>query len=668
MKFTVTKFIFLLLLIALFYPTAGNTATTAKNPSLANFYLYTPISASDAQELAKWDVLILQMLAQDNSAQQIRDIRKLNPDIIILAYIASEEFPVSMYKSWDRPGGLFYKLFDGITDEMWLKDSRGNHVTFWKDNWMLNVTDYPTQNKRWNEYLSDFVVNEILSTGLWDGVFFDNVWTDVTWINNSIDSNKDGVADKAEAVNKAWNEGMKKVFNLTKTKAKKNIYIIGNGDKGYYGVINGIYFENFTTSRYLSWEEKMKLYAQSSATHLNPTTPIIGNTAPNTNGQLDYRNMRFGLGSALLENGYYALDAGDQTHRERWWYDEYDLNLGQPLSEAVSLSGIKKYAKDLWRRDFENGIVLVNPTMKDMEIDLGTDFEKIFGRQDPYVNDGKIVSKITIKARDSLILLKTFQTLNNVFFVNGNFVRFYFYDGKKARNGFFAFDKDYPGGAKIYYGDTNGDGKNEKMIVTKKKLEILNADGGRWYNEFPLGFAIKSDLQISVGKLYPGKQKTLLATSFTANKIALLNYHGKVLKEEFYPLGKKYTGGFTGAIGDLENDGAGEIILGTGKGKVGEVLIFDQNLKRIKKRFYPYGNKYLSGVYVAVGDVNKDGKTEIITAPIDNLKTNIRVFDVKGKLLKEFKDTSTFTNKTGVYIEAVDVDFDGFPELMTTSV
>lgn len=666
MKYVGIKILFLILFSAIIAPM--NVFAVEKNPSVANFYLFTPINDSDARELAKWDVLILQMLAQENSAEQLRLIKKLNPKIIILAYIASEEFPVSMYKQWDKPGGLFYRLLSGITDEMWLRDSSGNHVTFWQDNWMLNATDYPTKNKRWNEYLAEFVNKEILSTGLWDGIFYDNVWESVDWINNKIDANNDRVADKAEVLNKNWANGMKKLFALTRQKSNKKIYIVGNGDRGYYGDINGIYFENFTISRYLSWEEKMKLYRQSSRSHAAPTVPIIGNTAPQAKGQLDYKNMRFGLGSALLENGYYALDGGDQTHRERWWYDEYDLNLGAPLSEAVSLSGLKNYAKDLWRRDFENGIVLVNPTQKEMEIDLGTDFEKIFGRQDPYINDGKIVSRVKIGARDGLILLKTFQTLTDVFFVNGSFVRFYFKEGQKARNGFFAFDKNYPGGAKIFSGDLNGNGKNEKIIVDKKKMEIFNSDGGRWFNDFPLGFSIKSDLQVAVGKAYPGKEKQLLITSQSSNKISLLNYHGKILRENIYPLGKKYTGGFTGAIGDLENDGAGEIIFGTSKGKVGEVIVFDQNLRRIKLRFYPYGNKYVSGVYVAIGDVNKDGKQEIITAPIDNPRTNIRIFNNKGKMIHEFKDQASFNDKTGSCIETIDVDYDGSMEIMAVSL
>ncbi|HNU96423.1 MAG TPA: putative glycoside hydrolase, partial [Candidatus Magasanikbacteria bacterium] len=212
MKYVGIKILFLILFSAIIAPM--NVFAVEKNPSVANFYLFTPINDSDARELAKWDVLILQMLAQENSAEQLRLIKKLNPKIIILAYIASEEFPVSMYKQWDKPGGLFYRLLSGITDEMWLRDSSGNHVTFWQDNWMLNATDYPTKNKRWNEYLAEFVNKEILSTGLWDGIFYDNVWESVDWINNKIDANNDRVADKAEVLNKNWANGMKKLFAL----------------------------------------------------------------------------------------------------------------------------------------------------------------------------------------------------------------------------------------------------------------------------------------------------------------------------------------------------------------------------------------------------------------------------------------------------------------------
>ena len=74
-----TILLFTALIFSLFY-TEPVFAAMEKNPSTANFYLYTPINDIDARELAKWDVLVLQMLAGDNSAEQLRLIKKNKPE------------------------------------------------------------------------------------------------------------------------------------------------------------------------------------------------------------------------------------------------------------------------------------------------------------------------------------------------------------------------------------------------------------------------------------------------------------------------------------------------------------------------------------------------------------------------------------------------------------
>ncbi|HNU96025.1 MAG TPA: hypothetical protein PKH95_01285, partial [Candidatus Magasanikbacteria bacterium] len=63
-----------------------------------------------------------------------------------------------------------------------------------------------------------------------------------------------------------------------------------------------------------------------------------------------------------------------------------------------------------------------------------------------------------------------------------------------------------------------------------------------------------------------------------------------------------------------------------------------------------------------------DGKQEIITAPIDNPRTNIRIFNNKGKMIHEFKDQASFNDKTGSCIETIDVDYDGSMEIMAVSL
>ncbi|MBN2177537.1 MAG: carbohydrate binding domain-containing protein [Demequinaceae bacterium] len=60
----------------------------------------------------------------------------------------------------------------------------------------------------------------------------------------------------------------------------------------------------------------------------------------------------------------------------------------------------------VWRRDFEGGVVLVNATGDEVTIPLGERFRKIEGSQDPEVNDGSIVTEVTLGPLDGIILLR----------------------------------------------------------------------------------------------------------------------------------------------------------------------------------------------------------------------------------------------------------------------
>src|SRR3989338_499275 len=60
-------------------------------PRIANYYLHSQLSESVARELARWDLIILDMEIQVNSPHLLKKIRELNPKIVILAYITSQE-------------------------------------------------------------------------------------------------------------------------------------------------------------------------------------------------------------------------------------------------------------------------------------------------------------------------------------------------------------------------------------------------------------------------------------------------------------------------------------------------------------------------------------------------------------------------------------------------
>ena len=63
-------------------------------------------------------------------------------------------------------------------------------------------------------------------------------------------------------------------------------------------------------------------------------------------------------------------------------------------------------ASSLWRRDFQNGIVLVNPTELSLTAPLGDTFRRITGDLAPSVNNGSVSATGTIPPHDALFLIR----------------------------------------------------------------------------------------------------------------------------------------------------------------------------------------------------------------------------------------------------------------------
>jgi len=59
----------------------------------------------------------------------------------------------------------------------------------------------------------------------------------------------------------------------------------------------------------------------------------------------------------------------------------------------------------LWRRDFQNGTVLVNPSGTAMTVPLGRPYRRILGMHDTAVNDGSTVTQVAVPASDALFLI-----------------------------------------------------------------------------------------------------------------------------------------------------------------------------------------------------------------------------------------------------------------------
>ena len=126
---------------------------------------------------------------------------------------------------------------------------------------------------------------------------------------------------------------------------------------------------------------------------------IIVAAAKTTSGAWDARTVQIGTTwqryqVTLIPNGTGTATLQFQVARDAGsiWFDDVHFQLG---------------LTSIWRRDFDNGIVLVNPGLLPLTVPLGGTFRTIAGVHDPLVNTGQTGTTFTVNGNDALFLLRS---------------------------------------------------------------------------------------------------------------------------------------------------------------------------------------------------------------------------------------------------------------------
>jgi FG-GAP repeat len=109
---------------------------------------------------------------------------------------------------------------------------------------------------------------------------------------------------------------------------------------------------------------------------------------------------------------------------------------------------------------------------------------------------------------------------------------------------------------------------------------------------------------------------------------------------------------------------AGTIVIGLGSGGAPQVGVFDSGTATRLSSFLAYGAPFTGGVRVAAGDVNGDGVTDIVTGAGPGGGSHIKVFDgaTGTVLLSFFAFDPSFSG--GVFVAAGDVNSDGKADIV----
>ncbi|HFE66123.1 MAG TPA: hypothetical protein ENJ93_02575, partial [Chloroflexi bacterium] len=213
------------------------------------------------------------------------------------------------------------------------------HITFWPNSWLLNLsTMSPTAvapgspgPERWGDYNARIGAG-LLATADWDGLLIDRSDPDESWlIGNStartIDPDQSNtLLTDYSAFDAAWNEGLRQYEADLRAAVGPDKIIFANWGMANYDLLNGNNFEGvpkdnpedwrglvfgpFRNGSYFDW------MAQSRQPNLTMIETYEDNGGPDPGGDgsyanpcaepgftPNYRKMRFGLTTALLNDG-----------------------------------------------------------------------------------------------------------------------------------------------------------------------------------------------------------------------------------------------------------------------------------------------------------------------------------------------------------------------------
>lgn len=403
-------------------------------------------------------------------------LKATNPDLRLYVYMPAS-FEQSNWAEWISWGPRYdCRGYNGQAcdaDVCWLKDATGNKVNMGYGAWAMNMSQYGGSGapaNPWNEAYAAYLAGVNIwdnGTCAWDAIRFDVAGyhkrqTHYPW---NVDEDKTSVGDQSEHggvpagiawINQEFTDGLNNCMS-TFLAAEPAAYIGGNGmwqtvdttmavspfaDAGYATIAMNEWwpwqaayedwYEDGHLARSCDWECQMEHYLDWMDTVGSDAVWI--SLGCDYHGYGQYKTMRYGLGSTMLDDGYFSYQSNcyqgysNIEQYDEYWVDtttattDWDLSnlgyCGEPIDSAYSLNDGETLRTKIadgddldavcWYREFDECLVLVNPTGGTCTFTgLGTTWRHFLGTQDAVVNNGALISASeNVASQDAEILIR----------------------------------------------------------------------------------------------------------------------------------------------------------------------------------------------------------------------------------------------------------------------
>src|SRR5205085_8819383 len=148
--------------------------------------------------------------------------------------------------------------------------------------------------------------------------------------------------------------------------------------------------------------------------------------------------------------------------------------------------------------------------------------------------------------------------------------------------------------------------------------------------------------------------------------VEVFNGRNGLLIEQFFAYAPNFTGGVWVAAGDFSGDGRADIITGAGAGGGPAVKVFNSRNGQVMASFFAYAPNFAGGVTVAAADVDGDGRADVITGAGPGGGPHVKVFRDRdlAMIFSAYAFDPAFNG--GTFVAAGDVNGDGRPDVIVT--